>query len=164
MVNFDLIRSTIVQGLSSYLDMMVIESDVAVEIPPYPFITYNFITLGISSDGIPSMTLVDDGVDHVREQYMDQPTFLVSFHSYADRKADSIKNAMRAQDWLRLIGSEEMKREANLVVVDCGDIHNRDVQVGDEWERRNGFDARFRATSVVEIRNTWIEKANIRRE
>ncbi|NQX67979.1 hypothetical protein HQN90_17800 [Paenibacillus alba] len=162
MVNFDLIRSTIVRGLYAYLGTPVIESDTAAEIPPYPFLTYNFITTGIV-EGFPSMTVADSEDGNIIEHYSEQPTMTVSFNSYAIRKADSVTNAMRAQDWLRFIGHDELKQKANVVVVDVGDIHNRDVQVGDEWERRNGFDVDFRATNIVDAANTFIEKAEIRR-
>lgn len=163
MVDFELIRTTLVEGLSSFIGMPVIESDTAAEMPPYPFLTYNVTTSGIST-GYPGMTiLVDLDDDTVTEQYIDQPIMMVSINSYAIRKTVSIQNAMRAADWLNTTGHDVLKSKANTVVVDIGDIQSRDVQLGDEWERRNGFDVTLRASSVIEVKQDWIEKANMQR-
>ncbi|GAB6990858.1 phage neck terminator protein [Paenibacillus pini] len=162
MVNFELIRATLVGGLSAYIGMPVIESDTAANMPSYPYMTYNFITNGISS-GLPGMTISDGPDDEVIEQYSDEQSMMVSFSSYALRKADSIQNAMRAAEWLNIIGYDELKTKANLIVVDVGDIHNRDVQIGDEWERRNGFDAELRTVNALEMKQDRIKKANLQR-
>lgn len=162
MVDFELIRTSLVEGLSTHLGMPVIESDTAAKMPPYPYLTYNFITSGIIT-GLPGMNVLPGSDDDIIEEYSEQPTMMISINSYADRKADSIQNAMRAADWLNIIGHDELKTKANAVVVDVGDIHNRDVQLGDEWERRNGFDVELRASSVLKVKQEWIEKANLQR-
>jgi hypothetical protein len=52
-----------------------------------------------------------------------------------------------------------------VIVIEIGDIQNRDINIGEEWERRQGFDVDFRATDLVisELSN-WLETAPTTKE
>ncbi|MNV81756.1 hypothetical protein D3C71_1754390 [compost metagenome] len=55
-----------------------------------------------------------------------------------------------------------LKEDVNVVVVEIGSVQNRDVNIGTEWERREGFDVDFRTVDVSESELGTIEKANLK--
>ncbi|TCZ76176.1 hypothetical protein E0485_15175 [Paenibacillus albiflavus] len=152
MVDLDQIRAVIADGLESHLNVLVIEANESSLIPPYPFLAFNFTTAAIYPDYYPVVDM--SGIDM---GYIEQPEMLISMNSYADTRQGSIDNAMRAHDWFRVSGYESLNN-AGLVAVDVGDIRNRDIQIGDEWERRNGFDVRIRVLSIVSTSKETIEQ------
>jgi len=152
MIPFLDIRSAIVRGLAEALGMKVIEMNVAAPMPPYPFVTYEFSTPTDDPVGLPTIIQADNKTFHV-----ETVLFTVSFQSYAQSKKESIQNAMRAREWFQTAGHLHIKDAVGVVVVDVGAIDNRDVKVGDEWERKNGFDVDFRTANTVEIHPERIE-------
>ncbi|MNP58312.1 hypothetical protein D3C76_1532190 [compost metagenome] len=92
-------------------------------------------------------------------------TFTVSFNVYADTEDDCLVNAMRARDWFKSDGHELLKDKLDVIVIEIGEIQNRDINIGEEWERRQGFDIEFRATDVVITdMSGWIETAPTTKE
>ncbi|MBY0024551.1 hypothetical protein H7K28_15175 [Paenibacillus polymyxa] len=157
MIPFRAIRSIIVRNLSSHLGIKVVELNGGGEMPKGAFLTYSFTDGPAEGRGFPVVTQ-ENGKLVQRETV----EFTVSFLSYAADSADSITNALRAQDWLKTIGRDVLK-DLDVVVFNIGSVDNRDILIADEWERRFGFDVDFRITAVADQDLQWIEKANIQR-
>lgn len=155
MIPFKTIRLTIVSQLSTHLNLPVIEMNGGGELPTSDFLTYDIADM---EESMSSITVQKNG--QIIQQ-MDAP-FSASFLSYASDKATSIENAMRARDWFRSVGYQSLK-DINVVVAGMGTIENRDVLIGDEWERRQGFDIDFRTKSIVAMPLEYIDTTNIQR-
>jgi hypothetical protein len=160
MIDFELIRSVITTGLTAHMDMPVVEQDDSLAPSVYPIIKISF-TGPILFPAQPSLTLIpSSSTDEVIERYTEQPTFRMSFNSCSDQKAASLANAIRAHDWFRILGIDELRLNANTVVVLAGEIQNRDVQIADAWERRYGFEVAFRTTSIIDRKQPTIDFIN----
>ncbi len=146
-----------VQGLSVHLSLKVIEMNDIGKMPSYPFLTYDFTDLGgPENSGLPVVTI--EGSKRVTRE---TELFDVSFLSYAASKAESIENALRARDWLLTTG-KILLSSIGVIVVTVGQITNRDIQIGPEWERRHGFDVEFRITNIIETEAEVIEKVTVK--
>ncbi|MCR8636180.1 MULTISPECIES: LIC_12616 family protein [Paenibacillus] len=161
MINLEQIRSSITTGLVAAMTMPVVELDDASAPAAYPFIKYSFSGPVLFPDKQPSVTVVpSSSPDEVIERYTEQPTFRMSFISCSDQKMDSLTNAVRMHDWFRILGRDELKLNANIVVVLAGEIQNRDIQIGNIWERRNSFEVTFKTLSVIDTKQTTIDIIN----
>lgn len=157
MIRYDDIRATFSEGLSGFLGLKVINMNGGGKIPPTAFMTYSFSPGFGDPRGFPVFTLTQD-----RLIQQEMVLFTVSFLSYADDNRTSTLNAMRARDWFKTIGRDILK-DLDVVVVNIGSLENRDIQLGEEWERRMGFDVDFRTMDVAEQPLEWIDTANIKR-
>lgn len=156
MIPFKTIRSTIVRNLSAYLGLELVEMSGGGDIPKTAFLTYDISDIEPLT---PTARHVQDGVDH----YRTRTGFTITFMSYADDKATSVENAMRAQDWFKTFGYQTLK-DVDVIVYEMTPVSNRDVLIGDEWERRQGFDIEFRTQSLAEMPLTeWIEQTKLTR-
>lgn len=159
MLPFENIRVAIVEGLELASGELVIEMNGGGDIPSGDFMTYHFVG-GFESTGGQPIIMQKAGLQHRRETV----TFTVSFNCYADDSDIAMVNAMRARDWFKTDGRETLKYMLDVIVTDIGEIQNRDINIGEEWERRQGFDVDFRATDVVITDlSGWIETAPIQR-
>lgn len=159
MLPFKQIRSAIARGLKAALNIPVIEMNGGGNIPVGSFITYDFQDGFGGSTGQPAITQLNS-----KEYRRETVTFTVSFNSYADLTEDSVENAMLARDWFKVTGRELLKDTLDVIITEIGEIQNRDINIGEEWERRQGFDVDFRATDlVITDLSGWIETAPIKR-
>ncbi|ODB61360.1 phage neck terminator protein [Paenibacillus polymyxa] len=154
MIPFKAIRSAIVRNLSAYVGVKAVELNGGGDMPKGAFLTYSF-------DGFPEgrgfPVVTQENGKLVQRETVE---FTVSFLSYAADSADSITNALRAQDWFKTIGRDVLK-DLDVIVFDIGSVDNRDILIADEWERRYGFDVDFRTTSVADQDLEYIEKVKI---
>lgn len=160
MLPYSNIRSTIVRGLRQALGVPVIQLNGGGDIPTGAFFTYNFPDgFGRDGEGLPITTQQDGKL--LRQEAV---TITVSFLSYADSVDDSLLNGLRARDWFKTAGYQALKA-LDVVVVEIGELQNLDINIEDEWERRQGFDVELRATDIVETPlETWIDEVNMTRE
>lgn len=155
MLQYEDIRVTIVEGLEAVTGGLVIEMNGGGDIPPGDFMTYTFVG-GFESTGGQPIIIQQGGQQYRRETV----TFTVSFTCYADDSDVAMVNAMRARDWFKMAGRELLKDTLDVIVIEIGEIQNRDINIGEEWERRQGFDVELRATDLVISDLTgWIETA-----
>ena len=152
MLPFKDIRSAILRGLKALTSLPVIEMNGGGDIPETAFLTYDFSEGFGPSRGFPEVS--QEGSIQRRTETV---IFTVSFLSYADDKATSISNAILARDWFKGDGRLLLK-EKNIVVVEIGAISNRDINIGTEWERRQGFDIEFRTQDITESEIETIDK------
>ncbi|MDQ0169179.1 phage neck terminator protein [Paenibacillus tundrae] len=156
MIQFEAIRKSMIEGLSSALGVLVIEIDGVNKVPPVPFMSYDFSDeSGVR--GHMAVTLEDDKMVHTGDV-----TLSVTFQSYAHDRLGAVVLANRARDWFLTAGHRVLKDDVNTVVVTVGESINNDVQLGNEWERRNGFEIELRAKNVIEEDYTPIESVQVR--
>ncbi|OMF01224.1 hypothetical protein BK124_00675 [Paenibacillus amylolyticus] len=155
MIQFEAIRKSMIEGLSEALGVRVIEIDGVNQVPPIPFMTYNFSDEGIIR-GHMAVTLEDDKMVHTGDVPLS-----VTFQSYAHDRLGAVVLANRARDWFLTAGHRLLKDEVNTVVVTVGESVNNDVQLGTEWERRNGFEIELRTKNVIIEDYTPIDSANV---
>ncbi|GBF73055.1 hypothetical protein PA598K_01340 [Paenibacillus sp. 598K] len=159
MLPFEAIRLAIVEGLQQETGRLVIQMNGGGPVPEGDFYTYHFPGGFRGSGGQPILLQ-----QQAKLHRLEAVTFTFSFNSYADDTDVALIHAMQARDWFHTTGAERLKWALDVVVVDVGDIQNRDVNLGEEWERRQGFDVEFRATDVVITDlSGWIETAPIQR-
>ncbi|AIQ63313.1 hypothetical protein PSTEL_09665 [Paenibacillus stellifer] len=158
MLPYEEIRVAIVEGLQEATGGLVIEMNGGGKMPTGSFITYTIFGFE-PVDGMAAITQDQD--KRIRRETV---TFTVSFNCYADDIDAAIVLAMTARDWFKMSGREVLKDTLDVVVTDIGDIQNRDLNIGEEWERRQGFDVEFRATDRVESPLNWIDTAPITKE
>ncbi|MBH5316708.1 hypothetical protein I6N90_02650 [Paenibacillus sp. GSMTC-2017] len=156
MLAIRVIRSAIVTNLSEHLKFPVIEMHSGVDRPVGSFFTYDFVGGFRASKGQPSIYFESN-----KRIERETVSFTVSFLSHASDRATSIENGLVARDWFKTAGHVLLKELVDVVVVNVGDLENRDVTNNNVLELRQGFEVEFRTTSVVETLNEVIEKINI---
>ncbi|WP_128102790.1 hypothetical protein [Paenibacillus sp. DCT19] len=155
MIQFEAIRKSMIEGLAAALDVLVLEIDGVNKVPPVPFMSYDFSDeSGVR--GHMAVTLEDGKMVHTGDV-----TLSVTFQSYAHDRLGAVVLANRARDWFLTAGRWLLKDEVNTVVVSVGESINNDVQIGNEWERRNGFEIELRTKNVIEQAYTPIESVNV---
>lgn len=157
MIPYDPICLALVKGLSSWLQVKVIEMNVAAKMPPYPFVTYDFEDPDDSPGGFPIE--IRNGS---QKTFIETVEFTVSFCAYGKTKAQCINLALLMRDWFIGPGHQAMKDDTGVVIVDVGKVDNRDIAIGTVWERRNGFEVTFRATNRIETTIETIDTARIK--
>lgn len=157
------IRNVIVQGLHQYTSRPVVMLEQNKHKPDYPFLAYQITTPYVKGFGhdVETRELVESNNPSFEydfeEKKLDQPTFTISFTAYSFDSLESQQLALQARDWLNHIAYYELKR-LGVVVVSIEAIGNRDTLIIDDYERRNGFDVIFRATSEATRRLETIEE------
>jgi len=156
MIPYNEIRKTWVQGLKEALQLPVINMNGGGDMPKTAFLTYSI------SDGVPGQSILK--TQHNGKQLLQETVkFTVSFLSYADDNVTSTTNALKARDWFKTTGRQALK-DLDVIVSSIGNVDNRDITIGVEWERRMGFDVELRTTDTTEQELIPIEKVNLRRE
>lgn len=155
MIQYDDIRLLIAKGLAAHIGVKVINLNSGGDMPKGPFLTYDFPSLLDGSRGFPVLTQLGD-----KQISTETVNFTVSFLSYAPSLSESMKNAMLARDWFKGNGRLPLKN-LNVILVELGAVQNRDVKIGNEWERRQGFDIELRTQDTVEFDLEWIDHINI---
>ncbi|GKU78561.1 LIC_12616 family protein [Paenibacillus sp. L3-i20] len=156
MLPFQAIHSAIVSNLAQHLKFPVTEMHGGGDKPVGSFFTYDFIGGFRAEKGLPSVYFESN-----KRIEKETVTFTVSFLSYAVDRTTSIVNGLTARDWFKLAGYVLLKEMVDVVVVNVGDLENRDVTINNVLELRQGFEVEFRTTNVVETVNEFIEKINI---
>jgi hypothetical protein len=163
MIDLELIRTAIVDGLSDHLGIPVVEIHTEA-LMEYPFITYSFKGPIVFPGSIPAVTFIPteggEAGGELTELYTEQPTFRMRFDSCSDQQMESLGNALRMHDWFRLISEDTLKREANVVVVEAGKIKGKNKLIDSAWERKHRLYVTFRTVSLVEKSQTIIETVN----
>ncbi|MGN7359461.1 phage neck terminator protein [Paenibacillus sp. SAF-054] len=157
MIPYNDIRKVWVQGLKVLLKLDVINMNGGADMPKTAFLAYNLFPNEEPSSGRIMVS------QHNGKQLLQETVnFTVSFLSYADDNVTSTLNAMRVRDWFKTDGREALK-DMDVIVTSIGNVENRDINIGPEWERRMGFDVELRTTDTTEQAVIPIEKANIKR-
>lgn len=134
MIDFDNIRTIIVQGLTKYLGCPVIRSNQNAEPPKYPYVSYTVITPVADKKGT-----YGEYDDDISRKPITQ-TWSITIQS--DDNAESVNLAAKAREWLDYVGTTYLN-DNHIIVQSVGAIGNRDNFLTVEYQYRNGFDVVF---------------------
>jgi hypothetical protein len=158
MIQFEDIELALATGLRAALGIKVIDLNPSAEAPKYPFLTYDVAMPFDETIGHPVKTAEVNTIT-----LSETALFMVSIQAYAKTKEEARTYALRARDWFIGSGHDILKDGVGIVVVTIGQVDNREVQVGDEWERKFGFDVDFRTTNTIVMNGqSTIEATNIK--
>lgn len=131
MIDFDAIRKTVVKGLKDYLNIPVIRSNQAGEVPPYPYLSYTITTALSANNG--TWGKYEDGIDR-------KPvTQTWSLTVQSDDMREAMELTIKAHEWLEHVGRAYLN-DNGVIVQSITGISNRDNMLTVEYEYRNGFD------------------------
>lgn len=156
MIPYNEIRKLLVKGLSEHTGLQVINMNGGGSPPKGAYITYHFEPDFQSVHRFPIE--IHKG-DHIEQA--ETVEFTVSFMSYDDDNYTAMSNALLAREWFNTDGREILKDTFGIIVHEFGSVENRDIAIGEEWERRQGFEVVFRMPDVSKRKLYTIEKVNI---
>lgn len=156
------IKNDIVRGLHEYLGCHVVPTDTPEERPAYPFLSYK-ITGPLSNTG--GYSLIDkpivtesgscaDSVELIRKE---QATFTMSVSAYSLNENEAVELAIKTANWFNFTGYMFLKG-IDVVVVNVSVIGDRTAQIIDSYEKRYGFDVRFRVAREIKTVIETIEQ------
>jgi len=162
------IRTAVVSGLNSFMELLVVELNPDAPRPGKPFLSYLFITPLGPEGGLPAETggpVPSEDEDSEWEYDFEytrtsQDTVTISINSYSDDSDEAIQLAIKAHSWFVFHGYDYLKSN-NLVIVSVGTVENRDVYLVDSWERRAGFDVVLRVITEMRRVIETIEKVEM---
>ncbi|MFT9493417.1 phage neck terminator protein [Anaerosolibacter sp.] len=177
MIDFIDIRNHIVLGLHNFTQRPVILMEQAYPKPKkadkktidYPFFTYKFTTPYISESHEPSYSTEkvassDENFEYdLKYTRHEMSQISLSITAYSLDSDQSYQNALEAVKWFEFIG-EDYLMSKGIVVIDTGNLQNRDTLIVDDYERRVGFDVRLRVDSIVTKTLETIETTDIKME
>lgn len=157
------IRNKIIEKMTDELGVPVIQSNQTEDRPRYPFVTYtiissntpekgtgNYLQEVISSSSTPFK-------NDIRETLELQPQFFISFTAYAEKDFEAENTARKLYDLLKF-QLYYFLRSIDVTVIEIKNFGNRSVLEVDEYERRCGFDVRFRTSHQIERTVETVEK------
>lgn len=142
------VRNKIVAGLYAYINKPVIFQPQSTPLPPYPFVAFS-----ITSDYM--RTLDDGNVQNVpqlvdlKETLSSNVEITFSFNAYSLNSLEAKNLAKKVHDYFRFVGYQYLA-DNGIIVVDVGNVQNRDLLEVDQYERREGFDVRVRTLDTIE--------------
>ncbi|WP_423892808.1 phage neck terminator protein [Filifactor alocis] len=157
------IRNKIIEKMTDMLGFPVIQSNQTEDRPPYPFLTYTIISSNTPERGmgnylqevIPSES--NEFKSDVKEILQLQPQFFISFTAYSQDDFEAEDVAKRAYDLLKF-KLYYFLRSIDVTVIEIKNFGNRSVLEVDDYERRCGFDVRFRTSYKIERSVETVEK------
>lgn len=135
----------------------------------YPFLGYSVLATFIQDreTGNYAVTEVPSTDPRFKVDLMEsielQPQFTLSFTAYAKTSEEAKELSLRAWEFFKLQGYHALARE-NIIVVELMNIGSKDLFEVDDYERREGFDVRFRTLHRIENRLETIETYKVKKE
>lgn len=145
-MDLKVVRNAIVYQINGLVALPVIFTPTVAPLPNYPFVTYSFISTYL--DGASHEEVIDATGDWVNRELVTQSEFTMSFNAYSLDSMESKSLIKTIWDYFKHTGYHKLK-EIDLVVVEVGNINNLDILDINKYERREGFDVRFRITDRV---------------
>ncbi|MDD5484055.1 MAG: hypothetical protein PHP98_10495 [Kiritimatiellae bacterium] len=182
MLDFAAVRNNIQAGLQAYLreaydGILVVFVNPEAPEPPQPYITMNFTSLYIPEPGRapefeeivpydPSRWGHDPPKDFesdVRITRRSNDEMVCSFTVHAADRDQSHAIGLAAIRWFEVDGYGWLKNRG-IIPAEIMALTSRDAYLIDAWQRRVGFDVRFRVTSSIARYSDTIETADIQRK
>ena len=135
----------------------------------YPFIAYNLISTLTKDKEMGN--LIQEEIKSSNQNFKTdiletlqlQPQFTISFSVYGKDSMQAKDLVLEVWNYFKHKSYYDLIRH-NIVVVECMNISNRDVLQIDEYERREGFDVRFRTTHQIQRTIETIETYKINKK
>lgn len=157
------IRNKIIEKMTDELGVPVIQSNQTEDRPRYPFVTYTIISSNTPEKGTGNylQEVISSAStpfkNDIRETLELQPQFFISFTAYAEKDFEAENTARKLYDLLKF-QLYYFLRSIDVTVIEIKNFGNRSVLEVDEYERRCGFDVRFRTSHQIERTVETVEK------
>lgn len=158
------IRNYIIGGLNEYMGdkcPVLLSTSVEKQIP-YPYISYTITNPRI--EPVKWSMYEEIGTDTIKRRY---ETIIEQVYSFTviGNEEDQVQDLMHeAVNYFRIYGVDDLSIH-QIAIVEVSNVQNRDNFVSVEYEKRIGFDVRFRMTEVSEYESVrYIETININKE
>lgn len=142
------------QGLTEYINQLVIQAETIGEQPKYPFVAIKQTSPAIGV-GQPAI-FTSDGTQTIEQDY----EMVLSITCYGATIESAADLASKARNYFLGKGTIDLS-DANIAIVDVLATINRDVFLTVDYERRVGFDVRLRLRDTETYAIDVIEKVTI---
>lgn len=166
MIDYTAIRTAIVSGLTAHLGVPVVMLAQDAPRPPYPFVGYRFTVPYGAEPGLPvetgeQVSSTDPDWEHdYRYRQQSQPMMTLSVTAYTEEPDASNALALAALEWFQFQGYQHLK-DSGIIVLPGSTVQDRDIQLVDYYERRQGFDVILRVGSELTRTVPTIESVEI---
>lgn len=160
------IRNAIIQKLYAHTSKPIIQGNQNQDKPAYPFLAYNITSPYIKGLGqsVKEVEVIEiEEVDNIRETNTDQSQFVISFTAYDKDMMVAVDLAILARNYFLSQGNIDLPK-IDVAIIEVGNIESRDTLIVDDYERRQGFDVRFRLVHKSTYTYETIEQVNINYE
>lgn len=149
MINFKIIRDSMISNLQSHLNIPVIDSNTVNKKPDSDYISFTIISLIAEEfENAKSILFVDTTKIQVKDVLQ---VYSFNAHSTSYEKANEL--ALKCIEYYDFIFDSYAD---NITITGISNIQNRDIMIGEGRERRVGFEVSIRIESVVEKTETTI--------
>lgn len=142
------VRNKIVAGLYAYIQKPVIFQPQNKPLPDYPFVAFSITSNYMRTLDDGNLQNVPQLVD-LKETLSSNVEVNFSFNAYSLNSLEAKNLIKKAHDYFRFAGYQYLS-DNGIIVVDVGNVQNRDLLEVDEYERREGFDVRIRTLDTIE--------------
>ena len=156
-------RNHIIGGLNEHMGdkcPVVLSTSVEPQID-YPYISYTITNPRI--EPVKYSMFEEANADKIVRRY---ETIIEQVYSFTiiGNEEDQVQDLMhKAVNYFRIYGVDNLSIH-QIAIVEVSNVQNRDNFVTVDYEKRIGFDVRFRMTEVSEYSANYIEKATINKE
>ena len=146
-INIQDVRNVIVEGINKHTAQETVDTDNPHTRPEYPYYSYK-VTSYLPYEFI-GQTTIEEAEDKYKETMYLQPQIVISFNSYAADVVMAYESILKAWEWFKFVGYQELKNH-NIVVVEVGAIQDRTVFLSPDYQYRQGFDVTLRTVHAIE--------------
>ncbi|WP_068792126.1 phage neck terminator protein [Brevibacillus laterosporus] len=163
MINYKQFEQNVITGMAKALGIKVIAADGSGDQPPYPFMTYKYVTPYKDKSPMPIEKYVPTA-DMLEVHAQKQVEMTLSFTCCHKDQREALQIANQSRQWL--VGqARQGLRDNGIVVVSAGDTQERHALFEFAYEYRAGYDVKFRVIdSFTYTHSEWIEKMKISEE
>lgn len=158
------IRNYIVGGLNDYMGddcPVLLSTSIEVQMP-YPYISYTITNPRI--EPVKYSMYEEAGTDTIKRKY---ETIIEQVYSFTviGNEEDQVHDLLhKAVNYFRIYGVNDLAIH-QIAIVEVSNVQNRDNFVSVEYEKRIGFDVRFRMTEISNYETAnYIEIVNLNKE
>lgn len=134
MLNTGKQRTIVTSGLKKYLGCNVVRTNQTAEIPKFPYLGYNIITLASENRGTYGEYADGKARKPVLQTY--------SYTAHSDNYEEAVELANKARSWLDYVGTQYLN-DNDVIVQSVGNVTDRSNLLTQEYDYAYGFDCFF---------------------
>lgn len=154
-------RNSIIGGLNEYMkgECVILQSTNVEKTQEYPYGTYTIINPRL--EPVRPAIYENESTDSIKRTYETIIEQVYSFTIIGNEEDQVLDLTHKAINFFRIYGVKQLSIK-NIVIVEVSNVQNRDNFVTIDYEKRVGFDVRFRMVEVSEYEDKeYIEASNL---